>query len=398
MDCRVDFPIFSSGDFVYLDSAATAQKPESVIECVNDLHRSCNANIHRGIYSMAEQTTIRYEEARERVRAFIGAGSGREIVFTAGATASLNLAARSLGELLLKNGDNVLISEMEHHSNIVPWQLECARYGAELRYVKVTDQGEMGDWRHLIDDRTRIVALTAESNVLGTRPDLKPIIAAAKNVGAVSVVDGCQSVVHEAVDVTDLGCDFYAFSGHKLYGPTGIGVLYGREQWLERMPPYMGGGDMIATVSLTRGTTYAELPLKFEAGTSNFIGAIGLGCAVDYISQFDFSVIRNHEMALYDLFVKELLGAVDGVRIYGTSRSKGSICSFNVDGCSAFDIATIVDKAGVYLRSGTHCAEPLMERYGTHGMCRVSMAIYNNDQDCERAVRAISRAADILRK
>lgn len=398
MNCRADFPIFDNADFTYLDSAATAQKPLCVIECVNELHRTCNANIHRGIYDMAERTTARYEAARDRVMQFIGAADRGEIIFTSGATASLNLAAHSLCELLLKKGDKVLVSQMEHHSNIVPWQLECARYDAIFDFIGIDDDGELTtDWRSKIDERTKIVAITAQSNVLGTVVDLKPIIAAAHAVGAVVVVDGCQSVVHQAVNVVDLDCDFYAFSGHKLYAPTGIGVLYGKREWLEKMPPYMGGGDMIATVSLTKGSTWAELPLKFEAGTSNFVGAIAMGEAVKYISQYDFGEIVGYERSLYDIFVDQLLTAVDGVTIYGASPTKGAICSFNVDGCSPFDIATVIDKAGVYIRSGTHCAEPLMERYGVRGMCRASFAIYNTADECRRAVVAIAKATAILR-
>lgn len=398
INCRGDFPIFGDPNLVYLDSAATAQKPIAVIEKVNELHRTCNANIHRGIYDMAERTTAMYEAARDTVQRFIGAGDRSEIIFTSGATASLNLAAHSLCKLLLKSGDNVLISQMEHHSNIVPWQLQCEQCNANLRYIKIDEAGEFeADWACLIDDRTKVVALTSESNVLGTQPNLKPIIDAAHAVGAVVVVDGCQSVVHNVTDVVALGCDFYAFSGHKLYAPTGIGVLYGKRSYLEKMPPYMGGGDMIGTVSLDSGSTWAELPLKFEAGTANFIGAIGLAAAIDYINKFSFNDINAHEMGLYNLFVAELISRVAGVKIYGNSPAKGAICSFNVDGCSPFDIATIIDKAGVCLRSGTHCAEPVMARYGVRGMCRASFAIYNNDQDCIRAVEAIEKAVKILR-
>ncbi len=400
---REDFPIITDTmvygkPLCYLDSAATAQKPRAVIECVNNLHNSLNANIHRGVHYLAEQSTSRYEEARQRVCDFIGASSVREVVFTSGATAGLNLVAHSLCEMALGAGDNVVISQMEHHSNIVPWQLQCARYGAELRAIEVSPEGELSDYKKLIDERTRIVSITQASNVLGVMPDLSAIITRAREVGAYVVVDGCQGVVHGGVDVSTLDCDFYVFSGHKLYAPTGIGVLWGREEVLDKMPPYMGGGDMISSVSLSEGSTWAELPLKFEAGTSNYIGAIGLGEAINYLSDFDPAEVAVYEMELYSHFTAELKSRVDGVRIYGETEHKAPLCSFSIEGVSSFDLASIIDKMGVAMRSGQLCAEPLMERCGVRTLTRASWAMYNNMDDNHRAIDAVIRAVKMLRR
>lgn len=399
---RSDFPILAERigkhPLVYLDNAATAQKPECVIDTVNRLHRHQNGNIHRGIHSMAEQTTLQYEQAREKIRQYIGAENTTEIVFTSGATASINLVAHSFGERYITPGDNIIISEMEHHSNIVPWQLAAMRHGAEIRVIPFDDDGRLDieQLSRLIDSKTRIVAITQISNVLGTNPDLRKVIDTAHAAGVPVMVDGCQGIVHMPIDVAALGCDFYAFSGHKLYGPTGIGVLYGQQKWLEELPPYMGGGDMIATVSLPQGTTYAALPLKFEAGTSNYIGAIGLGVAIDYIQQQDPVSIHRHEQTLLELATAQL-GTIPGLRIYGTTPDKAPIISFTIDGTHPLDIGTIVDKLGVAIRTGTHCAEPIMKHYGTHSMCRLSIGMYNTEQEIEIAAQAIERAAGMLR-
>ncbi|MEG0601796.1 MAG: SufS family cysteine desulfurase [Mucinivorans sp.] len=400
IDCRGDFPILATKvhgkRLAYLDSAATAQKPQVVIDAVNDMHKVCNANIHRGVHYLAEQMTAQYEEARAKTAQYIGARSWREVIFTAGATSSLNLAASSLGEMLLTKGDNVVLSRMEHHSNIVPWQMQCVRRGAELRVMELDDCGDLIFDESIIDERTKIVAITQASNVLGTIPSLEPIVARAHALGAAVVVDGCQGVVHSGVDVDALGCDFYAFSGHKLYAPTGIGVLYGRQEILEKMEPWQGGGDMIASVSLSRGSTWGELPLKFEAGTPNYIGAIGLGVAIDYLGQWAVADVASHEKHLYDLFAQGLM-RIDGAKIYGKTAAKSPICSFTIEGTSPVDLAMIVDKMGVALRSGQLCAEPTMDRYAVRTMCRASMAIYNNDQDCAQAIDAIERATKMLR-
>lgn len=398
---RTDFPILSTDVYgkplVYLDSAATAQKPRQVIDKVTQLHCSLNANIHRGVHFLSEQTTAEYELARERVRQYINASQTAEIIFTSGATASINLVAYSFGERFIMAGDNVIVSEMEHHSNIVPWQIVCERRGAELRVLPFDDDGALRiDMLHeLIDSRTRIVAVTQASNVLGTRPDLEQIIAIAHNADVPVLIDGCQGVVHGEVDVTALNCDFYAFSGHKLYAPTGIGVLYGKRELLEQMPPFMGGGDMVGTVSFS-GTTYAELPLKFEAGTSNYIGAIGLGEAIAYLQQFDPKQVMAHEHDLL-LYATEQLSSIDGVRIYGTTPDKCSIVSFTAEGTHPYDIGMILDKQSIAIRTGTHCAEPVMQHYGITGMCRASFAIYNTREEIDKFITALDRALKMLK-
>lgn len=400
---RSDFPILSSEvngkPLVYLDTAATAQKPEIVIRTVNDLHRTLNANIHRGIHYMAEETTARYEGAREQVRALLNASSPREIVFTSGATQSINLVASSFGEKYIRQGDNILITEMEHHSNIVPWQFAAERRGAELRVLPFDDAGQLrlDLLPGILDERTRIVAVTQASNVLGTMPDLRYIIDTAHAHDIPVLVDGCQGIVHDKTDVQALDCDFYAFSGHKLYGPTGIGVLYGKEKWLAALPPYMGGGDMVGTVTLPLGTTFAELPLKFEAGTSNYIGAIGLGAAIGYLDRLDQAWIHNHENALLKLATTLLQSKIPGLRIYGTVPGKSPIVSFTVDGTHPADIGMIVDKLGVAIRTGTHCAEPVMTHYGLTAMCRLSIGLYNTEEEIDTAVAAVGKAVKMLR-
>lgn len=398
---RSQFPILGSEVYghrlVYLDSGATAQKPECVINEIDRLHRELNANVHRGVHYLSEQATDRFEAARERVRQFIGAASASEIVFTSGATASLNLVAASWCEANLRRGDNIVVSEMEHHSNLVPWYMAAQRFGAELRVLRFDDSGALryDMLPDLIDDRTRVVAVTQASNVLGTRPDLDKVIAAAHAVGAIAVVDGCQGVVHGGVDVAALDCDFYAFSGHKLYGPTGIGVLYGKERLLDAMPPYMGGGDMVDRVSFEK-ITYAPLPLKFEAGTSNFIGAIGLGRAIEWLQEFDPAEVAAHEQDLLE-YAARSLSEIDGMRIYGNTPDKCAIISFNVEGAHHYDIGMILDKMGIAVRTGMHCAEPVMTHYGVQGMCRASFAIYNTREEIDRLTAGVQRAVRMLR-
>lgn len=398
---RNDFPILSrevnGKPLIYLDSGATAQKPERVIAAIDNMHRQLNANIHRGVHYLSEQATELYEQARERVRAFVGASSREQIIFTAGATASINTVAYAWGERFLSQGDNIVISEMEHHSNIVPWQLIAERKGAEIRLLPFDDEGRLCVELlcELLDERTRMVAITQASNTLGTRPDLKYIIDKAHSVGAHVLVDGCQGVVHGGVNVEALDCDFYAFSGHKLYGPTGIGVLYGREALLDAMPPFMCGGDMVDRVSFEK-TTYAPLPLKFEAGTANYVGAIGLGEAIRYLSELDMAAIEQHEQEL-TRYAEQLLGGIDGLRIYGNTPDKCSIISFNVEGVHHYDMGMILDKLGIAVRTGQHCAEPVMKHYGITGMCRASIAMYNTHEEMEALCRGVERAVRMLR-
>ena len=398
---REEFPILSREVYgkplIYLDSGATAQKPRCVIDMVDYLHREMNANIHRGVHFLSEEVTVLYEQAREEVANYIGAGEKEEVIFTSGATASVNTVAHSWCLTNLKQGDNIVISEMEHHSNIVPWKIASERSGAEIRVLPFDEDGrlmvEMLD--QLLDDRTKVLAVTQASNTLGTRPELKSIIAKAHAVGAIVVVDGCQGVVHGGVDVVDLDCDFYVFSGHKLYAPTGIGVLYGKRALLEAMPPFMSGGDMVDRVSFER-VTYAPIPLKFEAGTANYIGAIALGEAVRFVKDLDAEAVENHEMDLMHYATERLL-AIDGMRIYGTTADKCAIVSFNVEGVHPYDMGMILDKLGIAIRTGQHCAEPVMAHYGVKGMCRASFAMYNNRAEVDVLVAGVERAVKMLR-
>ena len=401
LSIRNDFPILgrkvNGKPLIYLDSGATAQKPERVIEAVNRLHREQNANIHRGVHRLSEEATELYEQARERVRMFIGAEQREEVIFTAGATASINTVAYAWSERFLHAGDNIIISEMEHHSNIVPWQLMAERKGAEIRVLPFEDSGRLmvEQLDELLDERTRMVAVTQASNTLGTRPELRPIIEKAHAAGAHVLVDGCQGVVHGGVNVEALDCDFYAFSGHKLYAPTGIGVLYGKRELLEQMPPFLCGGDMVDRVSFAK-TTYAPLPLKYEAGTANYIGAIGLGEAVEYLNALDLKAIEEHEkdVARYG---EQLLSQIDGLKIYGTTEDKCSIISFNVEGVHHYDLGMILDKLGIAIRTGQHCAEPVMAHYGITGMCRASIAMYNTREEMEALYKGVERAVRMLR-
>ncbi len=398
---REEFPILGEQVYgkplIYLDSGATSQKPRQVLERIDWLNRHLNANIHRGVHLLSEEATELYEAARQRIADFIGAAEKEEVVFTAGATASLNTVAYAWGDAFVGAGDNIVVSEMEHHSNLVPWQLVAQRRGAEVRMLPIDDRGalRLDLLPTLIDEHTRVVAVTQASNTLGTRPDLRPVIEAAHAVGAVAVVDGCQGVVHGGVDVRALDCDFYAFSGHKLYGPTGIGVLYGKRELLERMPPFLGGGDMVDRVTFAR-TTYAPVPLKFEAGTANFIGAIGLGEAVAFLSRFDAAEIEAHETRLRKR-AEELLTAIPGLHVYGSMPDKCAIVSFNIEGAHHYDVGMILDKLGIAVRTGHHCAEPVMDHFGVTGMCRASLALYNTEAEVDALAAGVERAVRMLR-
>jgi cysteine desulfurase/selenocysteine lyase len=344
---------------------------------------------------LAGESTEAYEAARETVREFIGASEREEIIFTSGATASLNLAARSLCELLVGEGDNVIISEMEHHANIVPWQVASK---GEIRVLPFTDEGlpRFDLLESLIDERTRVLAITQCSNVLGTKPDIARAAAIAHRHGVVVVVDGCQGVVHGMVDVRSLDCDLYAFSGHKLYGPTGIGVLYGKKELLDRMPPFLVGGDMVKTVSFEK-TVYADLPFKFEAGTANYVGAVGMAESIRYFAEFDPRDVERHEKALLDTATAGL-SDIEGLRIYGTAPDKAPIVSFNVEGVHSYDLGMLLDKQGVAIRTGTHCAGPLVNHYGVETMCRASFAMYNTLEEVDALVEGVRKAVAMLKR
>lgn len=398
---RADFPILqrtvNNRPLVYFDSGATAQKPLSVINLTDELMRDHNANIHRGVHHLSGKMTEMYEEARERVRRFIGAECREEVIFTSGATASINLVAYAWSERFLNEGDNIVVSEMEHHSNIVPWQLAAERKGAELRVLPFDDRGELryDMLASLIDSRTKLVAVTEASNTLATCPNLEPILSAAHAVGAVVMVDGCQGIVHGGGRVKERGYDFYAMSGHKLYGPTGIGVLYGRKELLEEMPPFMGGGDMVDKVTFAK-TTYAQLPLKYEAGTANFIGAVGLAAAIDYVESIGMEHIERHEQELLR-YATEELKKIEGLRIYGEAERRCPLISFTIDGTHPYDVGMILDKLGVAIRTGHHCAEPVMTHFGVTGMCRASIGMYNTKEEVDILVRGVERAVMMLK-
>lgn len=400
-DIRGEFPILSREVYgkplVYLDNGATAQKPRCVIERVAELYRTENANIHRGVHYLSERCTALYEDARQTIAEALGTPDAGEVIFTAGATAAINTVAYSYSERHLAEGDNVVVSEMEHHSNIVPWQMMCERKGAQLRVLPFDDEGNLRTelLEQLVDGRTKVVAVTQASNTLGTMPNLKPIIESAHAVGAVVMVDGCQGFVHSEVNVRELDCDFYAFSSHKLYGPNGVGVLYGKRHLLEEMPPFLGGGDMVKKVTFER-TTYADLPLKFEAGTANYIDAIGLAEAVRFLRGLDRKGVLAHEKALLD-YATERLGTIEGLRIYGSASEKCSIVSFNVEGIHNFDLGAVLDRSGVAIRTGAHCADPVMAHYGVQGMARASFALYNTFEEVDALVAGVKKATRMLK-
>lgn len=391
---REDFPILSrevnKRQLAYLDNGATTQKPRAVLDSVNQMSTLWNANIHRGVHYLSQQSTEMYEGARETVRSFLNAASTREIVFTAGATASINAVAYSFGERYISAGDEVLITEMEHHANIVPWQQMCQRKGAILKYIPFDDNGELrlDLLDSLITERTKIVSVVQVSNSLGTINPVKEIVAKVHAKGIPVLVDGSQAVPHMPVDVQDIGCDFYVFSGHKLYAPTGIGILYGKEKFLEELPPYQGGGDMIAHVRLDGTTTWAELPLKFEAGTTNYIGAVGLGAAIRYIEEIGLNSIQAYEQELL-AYANQRFATIGSLNIYGKAPHKAAIISFLLGGIHQLDTGMVLDKLGIAVRTGTHCTEPVMTHFGIEGTVRASFAMYNTKEEVDRLYEAI---------
>ncbi|WP_302458960.1 cysteine desulfurase [Mediterranea massiliensis] len=394
---RDDFPILSRTVYgkplVYLDNGATTQKPRAVVEAITEEYYSVNANVHRGVHFLSQRATELHEASRETVRRFINARSTNEIVFTRGTTESINLLAYSYGEACLKAGDEVILSTMEHHSNIVPWQLLQARKGIVLKVIPMNDRGELllDAYRELFTERTRLVCVAHVSNVLGTVNPVKEMIRTAHSHGVPVLVDGAQSIPHMPVDVQDLDADFYVFSGHKVYGPTGVGVLYGKEDWLDRLPPYQGGGEMIQHVSFER-TTFNELPFKFEAGTPDYIGTTALARALDYVTALGMDRIAAHEHDL-TTYAMERLRQVPGMRIFGEAAEKGSVISFLVGDIHHFDLGTLLDRLGIAVRTGHHCAQPLMQRLGIEGTVRASFGLYNTRQEVDALVDGVVRVS-----
>ena len=397
---REDFPILSRKIYgkplVYLDNGATTQKPRCVVEAIVDEYYSVNANVHRGVHFLSQQATELHEAAREKVRAFINAKSTNEIVFTRGTTESINLLATSFGEAFINEGDEIIVSEMEHHSNIVPWQMLAERRGASIRVIPIDDKGEilLDEYEKLFTEKTRIVCVTHVSNVLGTINPVKRIVDIAHQHGVPVLVDGAQSAPHMKIDVQDIGCDFFAFSGHKIYGPTGVGVLYGKEDLLDKLPPYQGGGEMIQNVSFEK-TTFNELPYKFEAGTPDYVGTNSLAKALDYVSAIGMDNIfaYEHELTRY---ATEQLSNIEGMRIFGQSDNKDAVISFLVRDIHHLDMGTLLDRLGIAVRTGHHCAQPLMTHYGIEGTVRASFGIYNTKEEIDVLVAGIKRVSGMF--
>ena len=392
---RKDFPILSLSVYgkplVYLDNAATTQKPRSVVDAIANEYYNVNANVHRGVHFLSQKATELHEQARETVRAFIHARSTSEIVFTRGTTESINLVATCFSQACMKEGDEVIISAMEHHSNIVPWQMAAGRMGIQLKVIPINDKGEllMEDYEKLFSPRTRLVSVAHVSNVLGTVNPVKEIISIAHDHGVPVLIDGAQSAPHMPIDMQELDCDFFAFSGHKTYGPTGIGVLYGKEKWLDQLPPYQGGGEMIQHVSFQH-TTYNELPYKFEAGTPDYVGSHALAVAIDYLNTLGMDNIHAYERQLTDYAMRQMQ-QIEGMRFFGTADNKDAVISFLVGDIHHLDLGTLLDRLGIAVRTGHHCAEPLMHRLGIEGTVRASLAFYNTREEIDSLVAAIQR-------
>ena len=396
---RADFPILSQKvngkPLVYFDNGATAQKPQVVIDAVSKYYSEINANIHRGVHTLSQLATDAYEASRNTIQAHLNAKHNHEIIFTSGTTFGINLVANGFSSLL-NAGDEVMVSALEHHSNIVPWQFLCEKTGAKLVVIPMNDEGElvMSEFDILLSPKTKIVAVNHISNALGTLNPIEYIIEKAHGVGAVVLIDGAQATPHLRPDVQALDCDFYVFSGHKVCGPTGVGILYGKEDWLNKLPPYLGGGEMIKEVTFEK-TTYAELPHKFEAGTPNIAGGIVLGTAIDYMNNIGFDAIAKYEKELLDYGTKRLL-EIEGLKIYGTSKNKTSVISFNIEGIHPYDIGTIIDKLGIAVRTGHHCAQPIMSYYNVPGTIRASFAFYNTKEEIDIFVEAVKKAQMML--
>lgn len=397
---RADFPILSREVYgkplVYLDNGATVQKPKCMVDAMSNEYFTVNANVHRGVHYLSQQATELHEAARKTVCNHINASSINEVIFTKGTTESINLVAFSFGEAFLSSGDEVIISEMEHHSNIVPWQLLAERKGITLKVVPITDAGElcMDTYREMLSSKTKLVSITHVSNVLGTVNPVREIIKAAHDLDIPVMLDGAQSIPHMKVDVQDLDVDFYVFSAHKAYGPTGLGVLYGKEKWLDRMPPYQGGGEMIATVSF-ENTTFNELPFKFEAGTPDFVGTTGFAAALDYMNAIGMDQIEAHERELTEYAMKEL-AKIEDIRFYGVAKDKTSVISFLVGDIHHFDMGTLLDRLGIAVRTGHHCAQPLMHRLGIEGTVRASFGLYNTKEEVDILVNGIKRVKSMF--
>ena len=397
---RRDFPILNAKvhgkPLVYLDNGATSQKPQVVIDALNEYYRTENSNIHRGVHYLSELATNAYENAREKVCRFLNAKQTQEIVFVRGTTEAINLVAQSYGRAFLKAGDEIIISAMEHHSNIVPWQMLCEQVGARLRVIPINHHGELvlEEYRELLNEKTKFVAVTHVSNALGTVVPVKEVVNLAHERGVPILIDGAQAVPHMKVDVRELGCDFYAFSGHKLFGPTGVGVLYGRSELLDAMPPYQGGGDMISLVTFEK-THYNVLPYKFEAGTPHIAGGIGLGAAIDYLNGLNWEQVVAHEQDLLR-YATDALAEVEGLRIIGTAKEKAGVLSFVLDHVHAHDVGTILDQEGIAVRAGHHCAMPVMQRFGVPATTRASFAFYNSRADIDALACAMGRVLKVF--
>lgn len=394
---RRDFPILSTTVYdrplVYLDNAATTQKPLCVLDAMRHEYLNANANVHRGVHYLSQQATELHEAARETVRRFINAGKTEEVIFTRGTTESINLVASSFCEEFMKEGDEIIVSVMEHHSNIVPWQLQAARRGVAVRVIPMNDEGEldMEAYAGMFTERTKIVSVAHVSNVLGTVNPVREMIRIAHSHGVPVLIDGAQSTPHFKVDVQELDCDFFAFSGHKIYGPTGIGVLYGKEEWLERMPPYQGGGEMIESVTFEK-TVFQSLPFKFEAGTPDYIATHGLAVALDYVNDIGLENIYSHERELTS-YCMEQMRSIDGIALFGTSEHKDAVVSFLVGDIHHLDMGTLLDRLGIAVRTGHHCAQPVMQRYGIQGAVRASFAMYNTREEIDALVEGVRRVS-----